>query len=156
MPAQFNQSHISAIISLAEKNVAQTGLPFSAMILDEKGEILSTGVNQESECYDCTAHAEIQAIRGATKKCCRLSLEGTTLIASGEPCALCYMAMYVAKISHIVILTDRHQASAYGFNYLPSYDNINAQLLDNFSITYLQNSDAIRPFKQYQNTLNQG
>ncbi|KAB0285664.1 hypothetical protein F2P58_24340 [Vibrio fortis] len=41
---------------------------------------------------DCTAHAEVQAIRSACEKLGGTSLAGSTLFASGEPCGLCYMA----------------------------------------------------------------
>ncbi|MGH3311564.1 MAG: hypothetical protein ACRDP3_13430 [Streptomyces sp.] len=46
---------------------------------------------------------------------------GATLIASGEPCALCYMAALYFNVGHIVYAADRRTAAQYGFDYAGSY-----------------------------------
>ncbi|MCB1815207.1 MAG: nucleoside deaminase, partial [Candidatus Competibacteraceae bacterium] len=77
------------VLDLAISNVKAGGLPFAAIIVNQNGEIIGKGVNQVARHLDCTAHAEIQAIREASRNEKDISLKGATLIASGEPCALC-------------------------------------------------------------------
>ncbi|PTB99658.1 hypothetical protein C9993_01835 [Marinobacter sp. Z-F4-2] len=90
-------------IDLAVSSVKANGLPFSAIILDRNGDLIGQGVNQVTKHLDCTAHAEVQAIREASRSTKDVSLRGTTLIASGEPCALCYMAIRMAGIEKVVV-----------------------------------------------------
>jgi len=54
-------------IDLAISNVKAGGLPFSAVIVNQNGDVVGKGVNQVAEHLDCTAHAEIQAIRDASR-----------------------------------------------------------------------------------------
>lgn len=79
-------------ISLAQQQVEKGGLPFSSIIVNQQGDCIAKGVNQVKELIDCTAHAEVQAIRSACEKLRGTSLAGSTLFTSGEPCGLCYMA----------------------------------------------------------------
>ena len=46
-------------IDLAISNVKAGGLPFSAVIVNQSGNVVGKGVNQVAEHLDCTAHAEI-------------------------------------------------------------------------------------------------
>ncbi|WP_286714609.1 nucleoside deaminase [Marinobacter sp. tcs-11] len=94
-------------IDLAVSSVKANGLPFSAIILDRNGDLIGQGVNQVTKHLDCTAHAEVQAIREASRSTKDVSLRGTTLIASGEPCALCYMAIRMAGIEKEKLLCCR-------------------------------------------------
>lgn len=147
---QISEKHLAQVITLAIRNAQNGDYPFSAIIIDKTGKVLATGTNQEKECFDCTAHAEIQAIRTASKKLQTHSLEDTILIASAEPCALCYMAMYFAKIRQLVILSDRFQAKESGFDYLHSYQYINPILLAKFNILKLEHADSLTPFKRFR------
>lgn len=122
MLSQEQIAHISKqTVALAQQQVAQGGLPFSSIIVDQQGNIVGEGINQVAESHDCTAHAEIQAIRAASQQLGRTDLSGATLFASGEPCGLCYMAIRLAKISQVQILLDRHEVKQLGFDYLWTY-----------------------------------
>ncbi len=94
------------VIDLAIRNVKAGGLPFAAIIVNQNGEIIGKGVNQVAKHLDCTAHAEIQAIREASRNEKNVSLKGMTLIASGEPCTLCYMAIRMANIMNVIIVAE--------------------------------------------------
>ena len=137
-------------IDLAINNVKAGGLPFSAVIINQQGQIIGEGVNQVVTQLDCTAHAEIQAIRYASQHEQSISLQGATLIASGEPCALCYMAILLAKISRLVILADRHEAKAHGFDYLWTYDHFNSNSLGQLKVLKLDSDRTSLPFKLCQ------
>ena len=97
------------------------GIPFAAFVVDSKGGVLGRGVNCVREHFDSTAHAEIQAIRDACRKHATPYLRGAILLASGEPCALCYMSALNAGISQVFFAADRDEAAAHGFDYRSTY-----------------------------------
>lgn len=132
-------------IALAQQQVEKGGLPFSSVIVNGQGECIAEGVNQVNELNDCTAHAEIQAIRAACEKVGRSSLEGTTLFASGEPCGLCYLAIRLAKISQVVILLDRYEVKQVGFDYLWTYTP-QLEKTPSFKVENLPYESKIAPF----------
>lgn len=136
-----------SVIDLAISNVKVGGLPFAAIIVNQNGEIIGKGVNQVAKHLDCTAHAEIQAIRETSRNENNFSLRGTTLIASGEPCALCYMAIRMAKISKVIIVSDRYEAEKHGFDYLWTYKYFNASLFHELEVVKLDNDRRLLPFQ---------
>ena len=112
--------HLEEAVRISRTHVADGGIPFSGLVVRD-GHVLGTGFNRVLEDDDPTAHAEVVALRAAAKKAGRFGVAGATLIASGEPCALCYMAALYFNIEHIVYAADRTTAEAYGFNYSGSY-----------------------------------
>lgn len=134
-------------IDLAISNVKEDGLPFAAIVVDQNGEIIGKGVNQVAKHLDCTAHAEIQAMREASGNEKNFSLKGTTLIASGEPCALCYMAIRMAEIMKVIIVSDRYEAEKHGFDYLWTYEYLNERLFHELDVVTLDNDRKLLPFQ---------
>ena len=143
-----------SVIDLAIGNVKAGGLPFAAIIVNQNGEIIGKGVNQVAKHLDCTAHAEIQAIREASQNEKNFSLKGTTLIASGEPCALCYMAIRMAEIMKVIIVSDRYEAKKYGFDYLWTYKYFNTSFFHEFEVVMLDNDRKLLPFQLAKINLN--
>ncbi|WP_433010626.1 nucleoside deaminase [Kribbella sp. CA-294648] len=112
--------HLEEAVRISRDHVADGGIPFSGVVVRD-GQVLGTGFNRVLEDDDPTAHAEVVALRAAAKKYGRLSVAGATLIASGEPCALCYLAALYFHVDHIVYAADRETAGIYGFDYGSSY-----------------------------------
>ncbi len=135
------------VIDLAISNVKAGGLPFAAIIVHQDGEMIGKGVNQVAKNMDCTAHAEIQAIREASRNKKNVSLKGATLIASGEPCALCYMAIRIAEIMKVIIVSNRYESEKHGFDYLWTYQYCNTSLFDELEIVKLDNDRKLLPFQ---------
>ena len=135
------------VIDLAISNVKVGGLPFAAIIVNQNGEIIGKGVNQVTKHLDCTAHAEIQAIREASRNEKNFSLKGSTLIASGEPCALCYMAIRMAEIMKVIIISDRYEAEKHGVDYLWTYEYFKARLFHELEVVTLDNDRKLLPFQ---------
>ncbi|NNE48402.1 MAG: nucleoside deaminase [Rhodothermales bacterium] len=75
--------------------------PYGAVIVLDAS-LVATGFNTTRRHKDATAHAEVNAIRHATTALSSRSLEGCTLYATGEPCAMCAGAAVWAGISRIV------------------------------------------------------
>ncbi|MFK4087961.1 nucleoside deaminase [Kribbella sp. NPDC020789] len=120
MPTDLLTPHVEEAVRLSRAHVADGGIPFAGLVVRD-GHVLGTGFNRVLEDDDPTAHAEVVALRAAAQKAGRLGVAGATLIASGEPCALCYMAALYFNIEHIVYASDRRTADEYGFNYASSY-----------------------------------
>lgn len=139
--------HVNSVIDLSIKNVERGGLPFASLIIDQSGAVIGRGVNQVSELLDCTAHAEIQAIREASNRKNTVSLKGATLVASGEPCGLCYMAILMAGIKKVAIVSDRYESRNYGFDYLWTYQYFNASLFNELDILTIGNERKLDPFQ---------
>jgi guanine deaminase len=108
-------------IDLSIRHVGRGGIPFTALVVNGHGRILGTGVNEVAALLDPTAHAEVMAIRDACQGQHTTRLKGATLVASGEPCALCYLAALWAGIEQVVFAADRHAAAKAGFDYRGSY-----------------------------------
>lgn len=77
--------------------------PFGSAIYDSASDSLVAQACDTviREC-DPTNHAEINAIRGATKYLGRLSLRGCVLYSTCEPCPMCMSACIWAEIDQVV------------------------------------------------------
>ena len=108
-------------VANAVEHVNGGGMPFTALVLDASGAVIGRGVNRVREHHDPTAHAEVEAIRDACRATGAPHLHGLTLLASGEPCALCYLSAHYAGISRVFFAIDRDDAAAHGFDYRGTY-----------------------------------
>ncbi len=77
-------------------------VPVGAVIVDEDGGIISSAHNLCETTSDPTAHAEILAIREASRKLENWRLTGANLYVTLEPCAMCMGAMVLARIKRVV------------------------------------------------------
>lgn len=109
------------VVAFSVDHVHDGGIPFTAFVVDQDGVVLGRGVNRVREHHDPTAHAEVEAIRDACRTHGTTRLQGTTLLASGEPCAMCYMSALHAGISQVLFAADRDEAAAHGFDYRGTY-----------------------------------
>ncbi|MFJ2739252.1 nucleoside deaminase [Streptomyces sp. NPDC087440] len=136
-------------IRISAEHVAQGGIPFSGLVVNG-GRVLGAGFNRVRDTSDPTAHAEVVALREAAARHGLHALAGALLIASGEPCALCYLAARYAGVAHIVHAADRRTAARFGFDYTDSYslfaeDPANWPL----KVTALRLPEAEQPFRDY-------
>lgn len=147
------QTLMGEVVDFSINHVHRNGIPFTAFIIDSSGNILGRGVNQVRENHDPTAHAEVQAIRDACRTVNKSYLHDKILLASGEPCAMCYMSALFAGISHIFYAVDRNEAANYGFDYRTSYQllSIDPRNWQQPIVKKLQVSTGLLPFIQYQN-----
>ena len=100
------------------------GGPFGALIVDEKGEILSLVHNECFKNTDPTAHAEVTAIRRACAKIGAISLEGCVLYSSSYPCPMCLAAAMWAEIKFIYYAASLEECKASGFDDMGRYDAV--------------------------------
>ena len=77
--------------------------PFGSVIVSADGEVLAEAGNSNAETGDCTAHAEVNALRAlAGRGLTREALASATLYASGEPCVMCAGAIFWSNIGRVV------------------------------------------------------
>lgn len=97
-----SEDHIKRCLELA-KTASQKGeVPVGALIVNEKNEIISDAYNLVESTKDITAHAEILAIREASRKLGTKYLSGHTLYVTLEPCPMCAQAISNARIKRLV------------------------------------------------------
>ena len=78
-------------------------VPVGALVVDADGHVLATATNRREQDADPLAHAEVLALRQATKALGdSWRLERCTLVVTLEPCAMCAGAALGARVGRIV------------------------------------------------------
>ena len=96
-----DEKYMRIAIKEAQKAVILDEVPVGAIIVkDDK--IIARGHNLREKSNDPTSHAEINAIRKASKKLNSWRLEGTTIYVTVEPCSMCAGAILQSRIAKVV------------------------------------------------------
>ena len=98
---------------LAEQAQQQGEVPVGAIIVRDN-QIIGEGWNQPITNNDPTAHAEIQALRTASKNADNYRLPDATLYATLEPCVMCAGAIIHARIKRLVFSATEPKTGAAG------------------------------------------
>ena len=89
-------------ISLAKETALKGDVPVGALVVDELGNVVGQGANLREQDHDPTAHAEIVAIRNASKKLGNYRLDDLTMVVTLEPCGMCAGAIAQSRIKRLV------------------------------------------------------
>ncbi len=95
------ESLMEVALALAAEAAEQGEVPIGAVIANAEGEIIGRGRNAR-ESGDPLGHAEIYAIREASRAIGDWRLEGTTMVVTLEPCAMCAGAIVNARIDRLI------------------------------------------------------
>ena len=87
--------------ALAEEAAADGEIPIGAVVVDRDGNIIGRGRNRR-ESGDPLGHAEMFAIAEAAKAIGDWRLEGTTMVVTLEPCAMCAGALVNARVERLI------------------------------------------------------
>lgn len=117
------ETFLHQAIDLAMENVRKGGRPFGAVVVID-GEVVATGVNSILASGDPTAHAELDAIRAASRKLGKPRLDGATIYASGQPCPMCLAAMYLTGVSEVHFAYSNAAGEAFGLSTARIYDEL--------------------------------
>lgn len=109
---QTHQNWMDLAIALARDAGSMGEIPVGAVIVNQLGEAIATGVNRKERDRDPTAHAEMVAIREAAKFLKDWHLTGCTLYVTLEPCPMCAGAILQARVSTLVYGADDPKAGA--------------------------------------------
>ncbi len=108
------QSLMQQATAIAREVKSSGDVPVGALIVNEAGEILSSGKNEREKDNDPTAHAEIVAIRKASEKLDSWRLDDLTLVVTLEPCVMCAGAILQSRIKRLVFGAFDQKAGAVG------------------------------------------
>ncbi|HCX03935.1 MAG TPA: tRNA-specific adenosine deaminase [Clostridiales bacterium] len=91
-------------------------VPIGAVIVKD-GRIIGKGYNRKEVSLDTTNHAEIMAIKEASKNLKNWRLTGCTMYVTVEPCPMCAGAIVNSRITELVIGTMDPKGGACGSLY---------------------------------------
>lgn len=146
----MNDIMIKAINEARKTMNENKGGPFGAAIVDSNGNIISVASNLVLESHDPTAHAEIIAIRKASKILGTHDLSDYTLYATGYPCPMCLSAIIWANIKKVYYGTNLNDAEKIGFRDDFIYEYIKGNNKDILDIKELCHDDCKKLFDEYK------
>lgn len=89
-------------IRQAKKAYALWEVPIGCVIVSD-GKIIARGYNRRNTDKNTLSHAELNAIRKASRKLGDWRLEGCTMYVTLEPCQMCAGAIVQARLDRVVI-----------------------------------------------------
>lgn len=134
----------------AQKAADLGEIPVGAVIVKD-GKIISCAHNSTGKTNDPTAHAELLAIRKASKALSNSRLIGCEMYVTLEPCAMCAGAIVLSRLKtiHIGTLDPKSGACGSVLNILQDqrlnhFVQVNSGLLENECSTIIKNFFKIR------------
>ncbi|MDQ0139099.1 nucleoside deaminase [Cupriavidus necator] len=107
------EAYLLDAIRLAMENVRERNTwPFGAVVVKD-GTVLARAVNEVDATCDPSAHAEMQAVRAASRALGKPDLSGCTVYASGYPCPMCLTAMYLAGVESVCYAYSNEDGAPY-------------------------------------------
>ena len=100
-------------LTLAEEAAAEGEIPVGAVIVDREGRVIGRGRNRR-EAGDPLGHAELIAIAEAARAIGDWRAEGTTMIVTLEPCAMCAGALVNARVERLIFAASDPKAGFCG------------------------------------------
>ncbi len=100
--AQFDRRMMTRCIKLAISSGEQGEYPYAAVICRDR-ELVCESINPVGRDGDVTHHAEMVGLSLAQQRLGRISLQGWTLYANAESCAMCSYAMRESRIGRVVL-----------------------------------------------------
>jgi tRNA(adenine34) deaminase len=111
--AAFDDRMMAAALEQARGCAASDDVPIGAVV-SRAGEIVARGANARERLGDPTAHAEVIALRDASRVLGTWRLGGCSLYVTLEPCAMCAGALVLARIDRLVFGADDPKAGFAG------------------------------------------
>ena len=115
MPAFFPRDEYFMRLALREAAAAldHDDVPIGAVVVHE-GEVIGVGRNERELRQDPTAHAELIALREASRALGSWRVLDSVLYVTLEPCAMCAGAIVLARVPRVVYGTADPKAGAAG------------------------------------------
>jgi len=102
--AALDEKRMADLVKFTARSLnTERPVPFGCSIVQsQSGEMLLRALNAVAREFDPSSHAEVRAIRLATKKLKTISLTGFTLYTTCEPCAMCMSTALWAGLDRVV------------------------------------------------------
>ncbi len=134
----------------AEKGIEKgEGGPFGAVIVDKFGNIIANGNNKVLKEKDPTAHAEIVAIREATRKLNTYDLSEYILYTSAEPCPMCLSAIIWANIKTVYYGCNKKDTEKIGFRDDMIYEYLKGNKKGVLELKEIDRKECLETFNKY-------
>jgi len=108
-----NDRYMKEAIRQAKKAYALNEVPIGCVIVYEN-KIIARGYNRRNTDHNTLSHAELNAIRKASRYLGDWRLEGCTMYITLEPCQMCAGAIVQARVSNVVIGSMNEKAGCAG------------------------------------------
>ena len=108
-----DSKYMREALKLAKKAASLGEVPIGCVI-EYQGKIIGRGYNRRKTDRNTLSHAEIIAIRKASKVMGDWRLEGCTMYVTLEPCQMCAGAIVQSRLDRVVIGTDNPKAGCAG------------------------------------------
>lgn len=129
------------------------GGPFGAVIV-QNGKIIARAHNEVLTTNDPTMHAEVNAIRKATKLLNRFDLSDCEIYSSCEPCPMCFAAIHWAKMKKLYFGASRFDAADADFDDQYIYDVINKKAtINQVDIETIDSEECLLPLQEWKNMI---
>jgi tRNA(Arg) A34 adenosine deaminase TadA len=132
--------------------------PFGALVVVD-GAIVGEGTSSVVRLSDPTAHAEVMALRATGKSLGRHLFETGVMYCSSEPCPMCLVACYWARIPRLVYGASSSDVATYGFEDLQLYRELTLphdhRALQEVGAQGALKADAVSVLKAWTNTLDE-
>ncbi|AWN35538.1 nucleoside deaminase [Methylobacterium radiodurans] len=106
-------SHLAEAVAIARRNVDEGGSPYGAVIV-RQGAVLTRAANTVHRTNDPSDHAEMVALREASRLLGSRDLSDCVMYASGQPCPMCHAAMRLAGFRQGYFAYAAEEAETYG------------------------------------------
>jgi guanine deaminase len=146
-----------ALMDLAVSEARKTmnlnyGGPFGALVVNQNNEVISIASNTVLKDHDPTAHAEINAIRKATKALNTHDLSGCTLYTTAYPCPMCLGAIIWSNIKKVYYGCVESDADEIGFrdDFIYKFIENKRSDLNILDLEEKERETCLTLFKEYQ------
>ena len=116
----MDEKYMRAAIREAKKAYDKEEVPIGAVIVKD-GKIIARAHNLRESSKQACAHAEILAIKEASKKINNWRLDGCKIYVTLEPCLMCTSAIFQARIDEIYVGVLRNLDSEITLSYFKDF-----------------------------------
>ena len=109
----LDEKYMKAAMKQAKKAYQLDEVPIGCVIVQNE-KIIARGYNRRNTDKNTLAHAELSAIRKASKKTGDWRLEDCTMYVTLEPCQMCAGAIVQSRLKKVVIATMNPKAGCAG------------------------------------------
>lgn len=113
IPVEEQEKFMREALRQAKKAYKIGEVPIGCVIVQD-GKIIARGYNRRNTDKNTLAHAELAAIRKASKKTGDWRLEDCTMYVTLEPCQMCAGAIVQSRLKRVVIATMNPKAGCAG------------------------------------------
>ena len=109
-------NYFEMLLKLTKKAYKKNEVPIAALIV-YNNKVISKAYNKRHNHHDVLGHAEILAIKKATKKLKTWHLTGCDLYVTVEPCCMCKSVINEAKIDNVYYFLENNKNKKFKTKY---------------------------------------